>query len=582
MMLQTDTPADTDVARLMANAILDALIAYHAEFKKITRWAKQHFEQCQWHELHQDSEQRLELYRDSVGRAVSAANESLGSRTHDKEFWAEVKDHYTQFIAERDDFDIAQSFYNSVVMRVVPAPGLDADVHYVGTELDPPPPYTGERVYRTYPKRDSTQAVVQEMLLECGFACPYEDLDGSIGRVAEEIDASLQQDGEDGQAERIERVEMAEPVFYRGKGAYLVGRICTNFRCVPLVIALLNGEQGIYIDAVLLTEDEVSIVFSFARSYFHVEVAKPRALVRFLKAIMPLKPIAELYISLGYNKHGKTELYRNLMRHLDNAPDKFQIARGERGMVMVVFTLPSYDVVFKIIKDYFDYPKTTTRQEVRNRYYLVFKHDRGGRLVDAQEFEHLRFDGALFEPALLEELLRVAGSTVSVEGEQVVIKHLYTERRLMPLNLYLEEADEESAVEAVIDYGQTIKDLAATNIFPGDILLKNFGVTRHRRVVFYDYDELCLLTDCNFRKMPESDDPFEDMAPEPWFSVGEHDVFPEELSTFLGLAPRLRDVFIQHHGDLFEVEFWAELSAKHLAGEVIEILPYKESRRLAR
>jgi isocitrate dehydrogenase kinase/phosphatase len=581
-MLQAETSADTDVARLTANAILDAFIGYHAEFKKITRWAKQRFEQQQWHELHEDTQQRLDLYKDSVGKAVNDAEDRLGARTQNKEFWIAVKDHYTRFIEQRDDFDIAQSFYNSVVMRVVPAPGLDPDVHYVGSELDPPPPYTGERVFKTYPKRDTTRALIHEMLLECGFACPFENLEESVAHVAEMIDASLQQDAEGSRTERIERVEMAEPVFYRGKGAYLVGRVCTNLRCIPLVIALLNNERGIHIDAVLLTEDEVSIIFSFARSYFHVEVAKPRALVRFLKAIMPLKPIAELYISLGYNKHGKTELYRNLMRHLEQATDKFEIARGERGMVMVVFTLPSYDVVFKIIKDRFDYPKTTTRQEVRNRYYLVFKHDRGGRLVDAQEFEHLRFDKAQFSLALLEELLRVAPSTVSLDGDQVEINHLYTERRLVPLNLYLQEADEERAIEAVIDYGQTIKDLAATNIFPGDILLKNFGVTRHGRVVFYDYDELCLLTDCTFRRMPEPTDPFEDIAPEPWFSVAEHDVFPEELSTFLGLSPRLRDVFIQHHGDLFEVEFWADLQARHATGEVIEILPYKESRRLTR
>src|SRR5205823_7453360 len=133
-------------------------------------------------------------------------------------------------------------------------------------------------------------------------------------------------------------IDIADSVFYRGKGAYLVGRVHAPDRYAPLVIALLNTESGIYVDAVLLTEDEVSIIFSFARSYFHVEIEKPRALVSFLKAIMPRKPIAELYISLGYNKHGKTELYRDLMRHLRSSTDKFEIARGERGMVMLVFT----------------------------------------------------------------------------------------------------------------------------------------------------------------------------------------------------------------------------------------------------
>jgi len=350
---------------------------------------------------------------------------------------------------------------------------------------------------------------------------------------------------------------------------------------VPLVLALHNSTSLIYVDAVLLTEDEVSILFSFARSYFHVEVEQPYALVRFLKSIMPLKPVAELYISLGYNKHGKTELYRDLLRHLEHSTDQFQIAPGARGMVMVVFTLPSYDVVFKVIKDTFDYPKMTTRREVMRRYQLVFKHDRGGRLVDAQEFEHLRFARERFAPELLAELADVAAHSVMVEGDEVVIKHLYTERRLTPLNLYFQQVDSAHATTAVIDYGQAIKDLAATNIFPGDILLKNFGVTRHGRVVFYDYDELCLLTDCQFREMPQAGDADEDISSKPWFSVGENDVFPEELVIFLGLPPPLRAIFIQYHGDLFKVEFWAALQAQITAGEVIDVLPYKESQRLS-
>ena len=296
---------------------------------------------------------------------------------------------------------------------------------------------------------------------------------------------------------------------------------------------------------------------------------------------MPRKPIAELYISLGYNKHGKTELYRDLLRHLERSTDQFQIAPGARGMVMLVFTLPSYDVVFKVIKDSFDEPKRTTRREVMRRYQLVFKHDRGGRLVDAQEFEYLRFAKDRFAPALLAALLEQAGQTVTVEGDEVVIKHLYTERRLTPLNLHFQQVAGEQATEAVIDYGQAIKDLAATNIFPGDILLKNFGVTRHGRIVFYDYDELCLLTECQFREMPQSDDMDDDVAGEPWYAVGENDVFPEELATFLGLPPHLRAIFTRYHGDLFGVDFWATVQARHAAGEIIDIVPYKESRRIS-
>jgi isocitrate dehydrogenase kinase/phosphatase len=564
----------TDPVVSTAEAIRDGFSAYHAMFKDITRKAKQRFEECDWHGLQQDAETRLDLYKDFVAWTVNTLKEHLGGRAGDKPFWVKVKSSYTGAVADRPDFDLAESFYNSVAMRVADTFGLDPDIHYVGSEFDGS---TELHAYREYTKTGSTQTLIKELLHDCVFTTRFRNLDGDTARAAELLDAHLRLTHP---LEPVKWVEVADPIFFRGKGAYLVGRVRMHTGDVPLVISMSNSEEGIYVDAVLMTEDEVSIVFSFARSYFHVEVEKPHALVRFLKQIMPRKPIAELYISLGYNKHGKTELYRDLVRHLKHSSDKFVIAPGEKGMVMTVFTLPSYDVVFKVIKDQFDPPKKTTRQEVRNHYYLVFKHDRGGRLVDAQEFEHLRFDKDRFSPELLKELLSVAAQTVAVDGDQVEIKHLYTERRLDPLNLYVRQVTGPAAVEAVIDYGHAIKDLAYTNIFPGDILLKNFGVTRHGRVVFYDYDELCLLTDCNFRRMPVPTDPEDDYAPEPWFAVDDDDVFPEELHTFLGLPSHLAEVFKSHHGELFDVPFWSNLKKRHQAGDVIDIVPYKESRRL--
>ena len=334
------------------------------------------------------------------------------------------------------------------------------------------------------------------------------------------------------------------------------------------------------VDAILFNENEVSIVFSFTRSYFHVDMERPHELVDFLKSIIPLKRRAELYIAIGFNKHGKTELYRDLLRHLEHSTDQFEIARGEKGMVMTVFTLPSYDMVFKIIKDRIDPPKTVTRQEVIERYDLVFKHDRAGRLVDAQEFEHLTFERNRFSDALLAELAVVAPKAVVVSDDTVDIKHLYIERRLVPLNLYIKEASDQAAHLAVIDYGRAIKDLAATNIFPGDVLLKNFGVTRHGRVVFYDYDELCRITDCKFRKMPRPRSFEDEFEADPWFYVGPMDIFPEEFRTFLGLQEPLRSVFIEYHGDLFDAEFWKRMQARHRAGEVVDIVPYPDYRRL--
>jgi isocitrate dehydrogenase kinase/phosphatase len=531
-----------------------------------------------------------------VREAVDEMQSLLSVSAGDQATLALTKQAFTEIIRERDDFDIAQSFYNSVLIRVAHGAGItgvNSSIEFLGTEFPAPPPSAEEPISITFHSRGSTQSLVGELLWSCGYSCGWRDLASDASAIAARIERYLVRSGS---GRKLDTLEVARPLFYRGKRAYLVGKVKavapgTPARFLPLVIALANDDEGVYVDAVLMSEDEISILFSFAREYFHVEVERPHALVRFLRTIMPLKPLADLYISIGYNKHGKTERYRDVVRHLAASTDRFEMARGERGMVMQVFTLPSYDLVFKIIKDNFDEPKRTTRQEVRDHYALVFRHDRGGRLVDAQEFEHLRFDKERFQPALLEELLRTAARTVRVEGNSVVIDHLYTERRLVPLNLYLREVDEESGRAMVVEYGNSIKDLASTNIFPGDILLKNFGVTRHKRIVFYDYDELCLLTDCNFRDMPQAGagedtgdfDDFDELnayASEPWFSVADNDVFPEELSTFLGLPPKLKEVFVEHHGDLFTSHYWSDLKTRLLAGEVIEVLPYSEASRL--
>lgn len=575
-------------AAAAAELLYSAFTRYHDEFQRITARAQHRFEERDWHGLHGDAQQRLDLYGECVRDAVTALRELLGDAGGDRALLAAIKDGFRERIAKRPDFDIAQSFYNSVLIREARAAGIvgiSSDIEFLGDEVVTPP--AGDSVFVTLRNNGNASELIRNLLEACRFSCKWRDAAGDASMAASKIESLLSQME---WGIQIGMLDVSRSLFYRGKRAYLVGRakalkggVAAGY--VPLVLALANGPEGLYLDAVLMDEDEVSILFSFAREYFHVESDRPQALVQFLRTIMPRKPVAELYISIGHNKHGKTERYRDLMRHMNNSSDRFRMAEGDRGMVMQVFTLPSYDLVFKIIKDSFDYPKRTTRQEVHDRYALVFRHDRGGRLVDAQEFEHLRFEKSRFEPDMLHELLTTASRTVRVEGETVVFEHLYTERRLTPLNLYLRAVSDEAARPMVVEYGYAIKDLASTNIFPGDILLKNFGVTRHGRIVFYDYDELCLLTDCNFRTMPQSadddDDDFDAFAPEPWFSVAENDVFPEELHTFLGLPLHLKPLFYEHHGDLFTADYWNDLKRRLQAGEVIEVLPYGEGSKLA-
>jgi isocitrate dehydrogenase kinase/phosphatase len=569
--------SDSRLANLGATTLHDGFEDFHAEFKAATRRARARFEHCEWQGMLADSLERLELRAKVLAQTVAAIRKLLGDRVTDHAIWVGIKAVYSSLLADRDDWEIAETFYNSVTRRIFATVGVDAQIEFVDTDFDAPPTEPHAPIARSYPQASSTAALIERILADFALDVPYEDAARDAKRVARVIESELR---ERRAALVVTRAQILTQIFYRGRRAYIVGRMYSGAHTVPLILALQNDARGVYVDAVLIDEADISILFSFTRSYFFVQADRPYDLVRFLQSLMPRKRIAELYTAIGYHKHGKTELYRDFLRHLTQSDDLFESAPGERGMVMLVFHLPSYEAVFKIIKDRFDEPKETTRQQVKDKYNLVFRHDRAGRLIDAQEFEHLAFDRARFSPVLLNEMLARAGNTVRVENDRVVISHLYVERRLEPLNLYVRYADPDSVRRAVMDYGMAIKDLAKANIFTGDILLKNFGVTRHGRVISYDYDELCLITDLNIRELPQARDEDEELAGETWFYVGANDFFPEEFGKWIGLTPEWKGVFMQAHADLFKPSFWDEVQTRLRQGEIIDIVPYAEDKRL--
>ncbi len=559
--------------------IVDGFDHYHEGFKAITRQARARFEQRAWASCQRAAVERLDLYRTVVDATVSRLRHHRGECEASKSEWVEVKRCFSAAVAQRGDAEIAETFFNSVSRRLFGTVGVDAGTQYVDSDFEGPSLFLVSDIYRGYGPTEMGHKIVdlvRRVLADTELAPLFSDLEGDARRVAERIDEHLRAMD----CRFIDSTEVMRPLFYRNKGAYLVGRLRCGSRIIALALPLLHDERGVYVDAVLLEPNEVSIVFSFTRSYFFVDAESPRDVIGFLRSIMPFKPLNELYNSIGFNKHGKTMLYRDLIRHLERSDDMFSMARGERGMVMIVFTLPSYDYVFKVIKDRFAEPKTTTRRAVMEKYHLVATHDRAGRLVDAQQFERLDLDRERFEADVIDELQSNAGYSVHFEPDQVVCDLVYTERRVVPLNIYLQEAPREAAIDAVIDYGNAIKDLVMANIFPGDLLMKNFGVTRNGRVVFYDYDEICLITDCNFRPLPQTDNIQDELSAEPWYSVAENDIFPEELRFFLGLQGELREIYDRVHGDLFDPQWWINIQNRLRSGWIADIYPYKSSRRL--
>lgn len=567
--------APPDLARAAAAAVRAGFDAYVDARARITRRARLRFEARDWRAAQRDALERLDLRDRMLHAAIGNVRAELGAAVHDRAVWAAAKAAFEGEVADRPDLELARSFFSSATRRVFATVGVDPTIEFLA--LDVPPPEEGPvPVWRAFPRELTTEALLRTILRAHAFEAPYADLDGDARLAAAELDAHLRT-LDDGQP--IDVVELVRAPFFRGKGAYLVGRVRRGAHVDPLVLALVHEEAGVALDAILFTPGDASIVFSYTRSYFHVESDRPRDLVAFLRSILPQKRVSELYIALGWEKHGKTEMYREIRRHLATTRDPFVPARGDRGLVMSVFTLPGLDLVFKVIRDRFPPPKETTRQDVVERYRHVFRHDRAGRLVDAQEYEHVVFPRERFSDATLADLATCA-ETVRVGPSEVAFRHLYVERRVTPLHLFIREADEWTARAAVLDFGQALRDLASTNTFPGDLLLKNFGVTRQGRIVFYDYDELGRVTDCEFRDLPPARSGEEELAGEPWFYVGEHDVFPEELLPFLGLPGRLRAAFLRAHGELLAPRWWRGIQARLRAGEIVDVFPYREHQRL--
>jgi isocitrate dehydrogenase kinase/phosphatase len=433
-----------------ARGLLDVFDAHQAQFRLVTRRAEARFLQRDWRGGQQDAAERLTLYRQFVSWCVQDLRRSLGDATADIPLWVSLRQTYAREAAQRLDAELAYTFFNSVVREVLRAVGPDAGVYFDDREFLSLPPLSATQLLRRYPGGRSLEAMLRELLGDLPFGTAYTARDQDALLLAERLAEELAR-GPGGAA--LDAIEVVPTPFYRNKGAYLVGRLVTAKGSLPLVLPIVNDKEGLRVDAVLTSSDDVSVVFSFTRSYFHVELECPRAMVEFLRALMPRKPIDELYTSLGYHKHGKTELVRALLRHMEAHDARFSVAEGDKGLVMAVFALPSLNVVFKIIKDHFGPPKQTTRQQVMDKYHLVFVRDRVGRLADAQEFEGLAFARDRFAPGLLEELLTECGNSVRVEGDQVVIRHLYTERRVTPLNLYLRQVEEARAIDVVLDYG---------------------------------------------------------------------------------------------------------------------------------
>lgn len=561
----------------VAQYILGKCNKYQQAFKAINKRAQLRFEHRDWKGIQADMRERLTLYRDFVGDAKIKLAAKLGDNLKDPAMWRQAKPMYEEQVLNLYYRDIAETFYNSIYRHVHKGLSVDKEQMFVLPTLDNMDYQSARPIFRTYWGNQTARSIVRQLFEDYKFDAPFENAERDIDLITAKILTDLLSKY---QTDKDTRLEVLKSVFFRNKAAYIVGRAFLGGQIHPFVIPFLHDENGVYADALLLEYNHISSIFTYYRAHFLVDIDIPSEMVRFLKSILPHKPISELYTCLGFEKHGKTELYRSFLNHLDDKTDeKFDFAPGIKGMVMACFTMPSFNMVFKIIKDSFAPPKNVSEKDVKKKYELVTQHDRVGRLADTHLFENFVCEKDRFTPELLAELRKMAKSKVILRGDKVELKHLYVEKKMIPLNLYLDAANEEDKRHILYDYGRALKQLAAANIFPGDLLLKNFGVTRLKRVVFYDYDEIELVTDCHFRQIPTPTHQDDEMSQGAWFYVGEKDVFPEEFPPFLFPQKEIRAIFEELHADLLDPKYWNSVKDELLKGNIIDVFPYPESLR---
>ncbi|AUY39185.1 bifunctional isocitrate dehydrogenase kinase/phosphatase [Leclercia adecarboxylata] len=563
---------------LIAQTILQGFDAQYGRFLEVTSGAQQRFEQADWHAVQQAMKQRIHLYDHHVGLVVEQLRSITGHTITDAAFLLRVKEHYTHLLPDYPRFEIAESFFNSVYCRLFDHRSLSPERLFIFSSQP-------EQRFRTLPRplaKDffpdhGWEALLTKVLADLPLRLPWQnrarDVDYIIAHLSEAVGTETLQNS---------HLQVANELFYRNKAAWLVGKLMTPDGTVPFLVPIHRSDEGqLAVDTCLTTNTEASIVFGFARSYFMVYAPQPGALVEWLREILPGKTTAELYMAIGCQKHAKTESYREYLHYIAHADEQFIEAPGIRGMVMLVFTLPGFDRVFKVIKDKFAPQKEMSAAHVRACYQLVKEHDRVGRMADTQEFENFVLDKRQIAPELMALLLQEAPGKITDLGDRIAISHLYIERRMVPLNIWLEQAEGQVLHDAIEEYGNAIRQLAAANIFPGDMLFKNFGVTRHGRVVFYDYDEICYMTEVNFREIPPPRYPEDEFASEPWYSVSPGDVFPEEFRHWLCADPRIGALFEEMHADLFRADYWRRLQTRIKNGHVEDVYAYRRRQRFS-
>ncbi|MEZ7493128.1 bifunctional isocitrate dehydrogenase kinase/phosphatase [Pseudoalteromonas distincta] len=582
---QSNNTLQNVIASKLARSVFAGFEAMFSQFLNITLGAQSRFEQRQYHSVQSAMRERLQVYEREVKNVSEAVRVIAYAELTCPQTWQLAKNIYGDMVQNHENKPIAHTFFNSTFGAIWDDKKIRTVHLFVLKAKYRSEPRSYESLVSRVSLHNGFNNAVKTLITNQVFRVPFSHLELDVAT----LQSTLMQ-GAKQQCKQVYElinlndgyIEYANSLFFRNKACYLIGRcIAKNGDNMPFAIAILNTDEGLKLDAVMMGADQLSLLFGFARTYFMVDTDKPARYVDYLSVLMPHKQRFELFNAIGFIKHAKTEFYRYKVDTTKNSPANFKYVKapGTPGMVMLVFTIEGLDYVYKVIKDKFSAPKTATKAQVIDKYNFVKQADRVGRLVDTHEFRYLAFDLSRFSDELLEQMKNQIGSSMVISGKALILKHVYVERKMTPLNLYINQCDNKTLERVMHDYGKAIKELAGANIFPGDMLMKNFGVTRWGRVVFYDFDEICPLTDCNFRDVPQTQNALEELSSNSYFDIAENDIFPSQFKVFFSANDIAFNYFNNEHSNLFLATFWQDCQQQVHNGYLPDVYPYKQSWR---
>jgi isocitrate dehydrogenase kinase/phosphatase len=564
-----------------ATWLYDEYHLFYKEFLNILDLAKLAFEKRDFASSIRVSSRRLSLYSISITEIGNRLKLKFPEIHKDIDQWWEVESCYQGLIQGEYDEDIARAYLHSLRRKIYQGEWRPTD--YSFTEMDSAAGELSAQIVKSIELDGGlTKTVVREILNIPEFTSSYADIDDDSGRILDRVVGNLSRSPRN--AQRLVRVEMINTGFYRNRGAYLVGRLVfEDGRLAPLIIALLNDESGIYVDAVLTSETYAHNIFSSTLANFHVTSSYYHEVSAVLKSIMPRRPLGLHYSTIGYNHLGKVAVMRELESELVGTGMVLETAVGSKGTVAMGFASQNSAYNLKVIRDkptrQYKWGEFEGLESVIRKYTRVHEINRTGSMLDSIIYYNVRLDRRWFSSDLLTELLSNASMSVSLTGDDVIFKYLIVQIKLTPLTVYLENASEKQAETVIVNLGYCIKNNAAANIFNKDLDARNYGVSAFSMVYLFDYDALEELKEVKIRTNLDREDGEEDI-PDWYFEDGV--VFlPEELVSGLCIPQRrLCDLFARRHANLLTTAYWNEIQQDLLAGTVPRVSVYPDSERV--